>query len=297
MICILLSTYNGGAHLEAQLQSLIEQQGVEYFILVRDDGSTDATHEILDRWQAQGKLTWYAGENIKPCASFMHLLRHAPNAEHYAFCDQDDIWMSDKLAAAMPHLGGNPQQPALYFSSQHIVDSELRPITQHTLHHSPSFRRSVTNHIASGCTMVFNHSLRTAVLRHTPQQIYMHDSWIYKVCMAVGGRAYADPNAYILYRQHNSNAVGAAIKEKSGIIGTLIKVIRLHNHALRDEALELYEGYAADLNKSDRAFVRSLSRYHRHLPSKLQLLLNPRCVRETIKGELYYRTTILFNSF
>ena len=54
-ICILLSTYNGEKYIEEQLNSLLEQEGVEISILVRDDGSNDRTTEILSKWQTEGK--------------------------------------------------------------------------------------------------------------------------------------------------------------------------------------------------------------------------------------------------
>ena len=50
-ICILLSAYNGEKYIEEQLESLVGQQEVAADILVRDDGSSDKTHEILDKWQ------------------------------------------------------------------------------------------------------------------------------------------------------------------------------------------------------------------------------------------------------
>lgn len=57
MICILLSTYNGEKYLEEQLQSLITQKEVNIQIFVRDDGSTDKTHEILNKWKKKVYLT------------------------------------------------------------------------------------------------------------------------------------------------------------------------------------------------------------------------------------------------
>ena len=55
-VCILLSTYNGERYLEEQLDSLIKQENVDVSILVRDDGSTDGTTEILNKWQSDGHL-------------------------------------------------------------------------------------------------------------------------------------------------------------------------------------------------------------------------------------------------
>ena len=117
-VTILMSTYNGEDFLEEQLQSLLSQQDVETHILVRDDGSTDRTRDILDHWQDAGKLTWYGGDNLGWAMSFMHLLIHAqPDADYYAFCDQDDIWLPDKLSRAVSMIEQQEQECVLYCSN------------------------------------------------------------------------------------------------------------------------------------------------------------------------------------
>jgi glycosyltransferase involved in cell wall biosynthesis len=103
-VCVLLSTYNGEAHLEAQLESLKTQNGVTVDLHVRDDGSTDRTCEILRRhaglWPGLAGIV--PNDNLGPARSFLALLRSAPDKfEHYAFCDQDDVWMPDKLVRAI----------------------------------------------------------------------------------------------------------------------------------------------------------------------------------------------------
>ena len=60
-VLILMATYNGAKYLDEQIQSLIEQKNVQVDILVRDDGSTDNTIEVLNKWKEQNKLEWYKG--------------------------------------------------------------------------------------------------------------------------------------------------------------------------------------------------------------------------------------------
>lgn len=70
---IFLSTYNGERYLKAQIDSLLNQQDVEVGILVRDDGSTDRTCEILKQYEEQGKLQFYKGCNLGYAESFFDL--------------------------------------------------------------------------------------------------------------------------------------------------------------------------------------------------------------------------------
>jgi glycosyltransferase involved in cell wall biosynthesis len=47
MIDIIIATYNGAQFLPSQLDSIIAQKYTDWRILLRDDGSSDATIEIL----------------------------------------------------------------------------------------------------------------------------------------------------------------------------------------------------------------------------------------------------------
>ena len=63
------------------------------------------------------------GENKKPAHSFLDLIQNAPQADYYAFCDQDDIWDKDKLYVAISLLAKeDPSLPLLYYSNLRIVD-------------------------------------------------------------------------------------------------------------------------------------------------------------------------------
>ena len=116
IITVLMSTYNGEKYLREQIESILNQKNVRVQILVRDDGSTDHTHIILDEYQKNGKLNWYTGMNLKSSKSFMNLVTKAPETEYYAFCDQDDVWNNDKLYRAVNKLKsmGNMNIPRLY---------------------------------------------------------------------------------------------------------------------------------------------------------------------------------------
>ena len=58
-----MSTYNGEKYLREQIDSILNQTGVLVHLLVRDDGSSDGTTEILNSYSEDGKLDWYTGRN------------------------------------------------------------------------------------------------------------------------------------------------------------------------------------------------------------------------------------------
>ena len=91
-VLILLSVYNGQKYLQEQLNSLYNQRGVDVSILIRDDGSSDHSIDIIRENQKDHDIKLIEGKNVGFAQSFWELVRNATEADYYAFCDQDDYW-------------------------------------------------------------------------------------------------------------------------------------------------------------------------------------------------------------
>ena len=138
-IMILLSTYNGEQFIRKQLDSLINQIGVDFHIVIRDDGSSDQTIPIIEDYiiKYPSLFTLFKGHNIGVAKSFSWLMEYAnniPNYRYYAFCDQDDIWYTNKLRIACDTLSqSNNNRPALFFSYFQMIDANGNTLpTNHT---------------------------------------------------------------------------------------------------------------------------------------------------------------------
>lgn len=206
-ILVMLSSYNGMKFIGDQIDSIVNQNDVNVSINIRDDGSSDGTTSILEKYTTSN-LTWYTGPNLRPARSFMHLLENSSDYEYYSFSDQDDIWLPDKLSSAVNRLKQFDDVPALYFSQTKLVDEKLNDLPTDVINPDCSIEESLFETFATGCTFVINKKLRDVVLRYKPAYISMHDYWIYRICISVGGVIYFDPNAHILYRQHADNVIG-----------------------------------------------------------------------------------------
>ena len=222
-VTVLLAAYNGEKYLKEQLDSLIAQKGVNVSILVRDDGSKDRTAQILDDYQERGLLKWYTGEHLNVQKGYLDLLKNAPESDYYAFCDQDDVWDDNKLLIAVTELDNmDNDKPLMYYCGQRLVDEKLNLLSVHTISadRSPHTNFLISN--VAGCTAVFNKKLVDAVNSAEPEFILMHDSWLFKICLALGGDYYADSSAHISYRQHGGNVAGL----NSGVKGKMRQVKR-----------------------------------------------------------------------
>lgn len=293
-ITVLMSTYNGEKYIKEQLDSIFDQKGVDLNLLIRDDGSTDATVEILRNYQRnhQNMNIICDGENLKPCLSFLRLVNMALETDYYALADQDDIWDDDKLCTAINMLETFPTSvPALYFSNLKIVDEN--DIFYRKSHERPidiSNKYScLVEPKATGCTVVYNRALAMFVHDRMPSTFSMHDTFLFMIAAMCGNVIY-DYNAHIDYRQHGSNSVGTYLKNKP--VKAYIKQIqRLFDRNLQpryENAVQIFTLYGDYFKENDPDCLEKLEtiiRYKDSVCSKAKLLFD-RELRPS-KGGLY----------
>jgi len=217
-VALLLSTYNGEKYLKQQLDSLQDQTHKEIGIIARDDGSCDATVEILKLY---GIKMLEAMHNLGAKENFSTLLDYAlgeSGTEYFMFCDQDDVWHPDKVEKTyvkMQELESfyGKNTPLLIHGNLTVVDKDLEIIApsfwdyQHIDPFQGSSNRLLLQNVVTGCTMMINRALAEKV-KHIPQEAIMHDWWIAMVASAFGKIAFID-EPLMLYRQHSKNDTGA----------------------------------------------------------------------------------------
>jgi glycosyltransferase involved in cell wall biosynthesis len=215
-VAILMCTYNGQQFLSEQLDSLECQTYKKWCLIASDDGSSDKTLDILkdyqSRWPA-GKLIIRSGPKKGFSYNFLSLACD-PNmdATYYAFCDQDDVWLPDKLKVAIRYLesdSSNIQIPRVYCSRTIYVDEVLNSIGVSPLFSFPrSFRNALVQSIAGGNTMVFNGAVKNLFVKSGIKSVPAHDWWTYLLISGVGGEVFYDKKPRILYRQHGNALIG-----------------------------------------------------------------------------------------
>lgn len=203
---ILLSSYNGERFIAEQLDSLFNQTYSNIAIHIRDDGSTDNTVDLINSCLAHNKpFTLTRGNNIGVVASFLHLLASSGGpGDLYAFCDQDDVWKSEKIARAVEKIMNRPvPDRVLYCSRLEYVDEYLKHLDYSLIPRFVGFSNAVVENIATGCTVVFGETIRQLILEGTPDDMMMHDWWAYLIASVFGEIVYDDIPS-IQYRQHGN---------------------------------------------------------------------------------------------
>ncbi len=221
MVQVLLSTYNGEKYISQQLDSIFAQSYDHIKILIRDDGSSDATVSLIKQYiqQYPGQIEFIAGDNIGVIKSFWTLMEQADQSvEYFCFCDQDDVWMKNKVDRAVEHINRLAEQanpldeiPIMIFTATQLTNENLEPtaIWPESLEREPSFYNALFQNIAVGATITFNRKALQDIqsVSVNTSHILMHDWWLY-LTISCMGKVYFDPIPSIYYRQHASNAVG-----------------------------------------------------------------------------------------
>lgn len=271
-ILILLATYNGEKYLKEQLESIFNQENVDIHILVRDDGSNDDTCNILEYYQAQDKIRWYSGKHLNVQKGYFDLMKKAQKfeTEYIAFCDQDDVWDKNKLDIAINYLKkADPNIPALYYCGQRLVDRNLNFIANHLLNKKRSLTTRFVLSDFAGCTGVYNKALLEEVVKFEPDYMLMHDTWILKVCLCLGGIVYVDPYCHMSYRQHEGNTLGLGRN-----ISSYIKQLNqyLNEYQVERQMHELVRGYGERMIPEYKKLAIMICEYKEKRSYKKKLL-------------------------
>ena len=296
-VLILLSTYNGTDYLIQQLDSIRAQTDVDCHLLVRDDGSAEPrTLEILAEAAHDMHIELVKGENMGAADSFMQLLAMAPKYDHYAFCDQDDVWLPDKLSRGVEALQGvDSSTPALYGCNFNVCDANgvvIEPAVDHHRVITPG--ASLIESWMPGCTMVFNHAMLTLVRRYMPpaDQHLIHDRWLFLLATFFGQVIY-DERAGINYRLHCNNVVG--------MLPTNDKKQRLKTVSVKAKfpvwqfAQALLQVCGNDMTDDQRQLVDVCARYTKNFTCRLRMAFSPkyRLTYGTSARRLYWKLRIL----
>ena len=273
---ILMSTYNGERFLAEQIESLLRQTWGNLEILIRDDGSKDKTPNILQEYGAKyNNIKVFLEKNLGVSRSFFELLKKS-DADLVAFCDQDDIWLEEKVEVAVRRLA-QEKGPALYCSNKILVNCDGTPMAkQDGRKRVPGFGNAVVECICTGCTTVMNRELAEIIKAKVPQRAILHDWWSYLVATYVG-KVIFDENAYIQYRQHEGNVVGA----RAGFFGEVrskAAYLRKNRGKLYGQLSDFAELYQGD-DKKDALVKKVLAA--RHFAGRWKILWNRQIYRQS----------------
>jgi glycosyltransferase involved in cell wall biosynthesis len=238
LIDVLLATYNGAKFLHEQLESLCAQSYRNFRLLVSDDGSSDTTLAIVESFAVRlpaGCLRWVenshrGGGAVRNFEALMNASRGDGLARWVVFCDQDDVWLQQKLERLAQEMklleSEEPNIPCLVHTDLRVVNEQLQTIAPSFVEQQGidtervSLATLLSVNCVTGCAMMVNRAL-LAIALPIPQEAVMHDWWC-ALISSTGRRSFiAEP--LVLYRQHGANQIGAKGRTFGDRIGRALR--------------------------------------------------------------------------
>ncbi|WP_262347938.1 glycosyltransferase family 2 protein [Raoultella terrigena] len=291
-IDVLLATYNGEKFIEEQISSVLSNfdklNGFDCRILVSDDKSTDNTIAVINALRERDNRIVFLDGNKKGGVrlNFYYLIERS-EADYIFFCDQDDLWLPCKISTFLERFRTEEASfdgPVLVHSDLCVADKDLSPVhvsmfDYQKINKSPNFSRLVVSNSVTGCVMACNKQLLEGIKTSKITDSIMHDWYIGLFASAFGRVSFID-KAYILYRQHGGNQVGAksfSIKDIFNVRGINDKIYEAKisvmktksqaevfledfQHQLDDEKREFLENYISSFKRG-----RFLKRAHLYI--------------------------------
>lgn len=209
LISIVLATYNGEKYLREQLDSLLNQTHKSLEIIVVDDCSKDSTINIIKEYQQQNPniFLFINPKNLGPNKTFEAGILKA-TGDFVAFCDQDDIWMPNKIETLLNAVG----KEDAYYSNSLLVNAKGESL-------GTSFKQIMNlksyytgapfllSNCVPGHTMLVKRNFLLSIL--PIPSITFFDMWIGYAAAATNGIKFID-EVLVHYRQHDSNTIGTS---------------------------------------------------------------------------------------
>ena len=215
-ISVAMAVYNGEAYLKQQLDSLLQQQYPATEIIILDDCSTDDSANIIQQFVSPNiPIHYYKNEvNKGPLYTFRKLVSYC-TGDYIAFCDQDDIWLPNKLDICMQQMQLLPTQlPAVVFTDLSLINNNNQIIQASFWKYygiypqQTSFANVLFNNVITGCSTLINKAMAQEINR-MPDEAILHDHWIALIAYSFG-QFYSLDTPTVLYRAHNNSVTQKA---------------------------------------------------------------------------------------
>lgn len=217
-VMVLMATYNGTKFIKEQLDSIFDQVDVETTLLVRDDGSTDDTMDILTKYAERRSIIIIKSQKNDlhgPMNNYYALIKFAQDNyanlfDYFAFADQDDVWRLDKLSTMIKQIP-DLHTPQLAYCNHEIIDENgdvLIPSVNEQIGLLPENNEALlyTNSFAWGHSIVFNSKLLSEICmsKLVCSSNFPHDAYFAKFAVLTHGIKFV-PNVLVSYRRYKNN--------------------------------------------------------------------------------------------
>ena len=273
---VAMCTYNGEHHLEEQLESLARQQYLPYEVVICDDGSTDATLAIAEKFARQAPFPTRIVRNPVNLGYSRNFAKAVQlcSGDLIAFSDQDDIWYPHKLARLVEIFRSDASVAGI-FSDGDLIGSNSNQLAgslwasfrfsaadQRRFQSGHALEVLLQRNVVTGMTFAFHSSWKSQF--DDMPRTWSHDSWL-ALMLAMRAKLFACPEHLVAYRLHGSQQIGVPITPlgkyqylRTNGIGAYLQLSHDRNDREYKTMAVLFDDLLAALAKSASAADRDL---------------------------------------
>lgn len=287
-IDILMATYNGEKYLSEQIDSIIFQTYKNWNLLIRDDGSSDSTFEILKEYEKKDsriKIISDEKGNLGIVKNFEELLKIS-DSDLIMFSDQDDVWVENKLELYLSKIKNFINEGFLIHSDAILFSETKEKILKNTFISGKikkmGLKNIFFNYFVQGATILISKEIKKFILPFS-EEVYLHDRYIHIISELFFKRIFIK-EPLIYYRQHSNNQIGAKSTFKSLFskryfdkrdYKMIKKIYENYQNLLTEDKKEIIEEYFKIVDVKTNRFKRiiKLKKSKIDMPLKKQISL------------------------
>lgn len=203
-VSVAMASYNGAKSIAQQIDSILENLEENDEIVISDDGSTDGTIEIINKYiQKDARIKLIQGPKNGVKANFTSAMQNC-SGKYIFLSDQDDIWSKNKVEKVLPVL----EQHDLVVHDCIVTTSSISQVIEPSFfkyrNSGSGILKNIYKNTYIGCCMAFSRRLMKKAIP-IPNDIEMHDQWIGILNDILYKNTYFLNEPLIFYRRHDNN--------------------------------------------------------------------------------------------
>ncbi|MCE2121790.1 glycosyltransferase [Streptococcus thermophilus] len=273
---VIIATYNGSKFIEEQFDSILAQSVQPDEVVITDDGSKDNTREVVQRYIDEHDLNkkWHLHVNEKNKGYARNFLDGAmlTTGDIVFFCDQDDIWISDRVKKMSEVMEKNPKinllcsnlEPFYYEEdTRKWSEKDLKAMKTDGSLEICDLTPEYFHLKRSGCTMCIRKTFLEEIMPYWTAN-WPHDDFVWK--MAVISSSCAILHFVSMRRRmHSNNATVIRVRTRDW------RIKQLHEYQMQYTELKKYaqkynvpDTYSKIIDKNIKSIKQRISLVEHH---------------------------------
>ena len=215
-----MTTFNRRELLSETVQSILDQSFTDFELIIVDNMSEEGTKEYVEGIE-DARISYYRNPNHGVIATNRNYGIRLAKGKYVAFCDDDDLWLPNKLKIQIDALEKDKSAVMSYGQAESFLDGQVikKKMTNRLVVFNHYLNLLRGNYIANSSVLIQKSVFdKLGLLNESSDIREDYEMW---VRVAKDFEIIEVPKVLIRYRLHANNVAGSKVKETKRAIRTL----------------------------------------------------------------------------